>query len=144
MSSKPTTAARGVLTTGAVVFGLSAIFLLILPGVFLDLLGLPPTPDLQWAMRMIAITLIALTGNMLSVSLYGNDRGVLFSARVMRLSALGLGALTILIPVELNWFSIAYAGIGFGFFIAYTVVIFLIKRHLKKYPEVGTGRRRAS
>jgi hypothetical protein len=71
---------------------------------------------------MIGLTLVALAGNMLSVSLKGTDSSVMFSARVMALSAAGLGVLTLLIPVEaLTWFDYAYAAVGFGFSLAYLV-----------------------
>ena len=45
---------------------------------------------------------------------------MLFSARVMQISAFGLGVLTLMIPTALNWFTIAYAIVGFGFSAAYT------------------------
>ena len=64
---------RIVLRLGASVFGLSAIFLLLLPELFLNLLALPTGADQVWSMRMIAITLVALTGNMLVVSLYASS-----------------------------------------------------------------------
>lgn len=70
-------------------------------------------------MRMIAITLIALTGNMLSVSRFGSETSVVFSARIMVVSAAALGALTLLIPAEFTWFTIAYAAVGFLFSVAY-------------------------
>jgi hypothetical protein len=73
-------------------------------------------------MRMIGLTLVALAGNMMSVSLKGKDSAVIFSARVMAVSAAGLGVLTLLIPVEtLTWFDYAYAAVGFGFSLAYLV-----------------------
>ena len=113
---------RRVLATGATVFGLSALLLLVSPSLFNELLGITATPDLDWAMRMIGLTLVALAGNMLSVSLKGTDSSVMFSARVMALSAAGLGVLTLLIPVEaLTWFDYAYAAVGFGFSLAYLV-----------------------
>lgn len=113
---------RRVLATGATVFGLSALLLLVSPSLFNELLGISATPDLDWAMRMIGLTLVALAGNMLSVSLKGTDSSVMFSARVMALSAAGLGVLTLLIPVEaLTWFDYAYAAVGFGFSLAYLV-----------------------
>jgi hypothetical protein len=113
---------RKVLATGATVFGLSAIFLLVSPALFNELLGFTSTSELDWSMRMIAITLLALCGNMLSVSLKGTDESVLFSARVMALSAAGLGLLTLLIPVStLTWFDYVYAAIGWGFSFAYVV-----------------------
>ena len=111
---------RKVLATGATVFGLSALMLLVAPGLFNELLGLTTNSALEWAMRMIAITLVALCGNMLSVSLRGKDEAVLFSARVMAVSAAALGVLTLMIPVTtLTWFDYCYAAVGFGFSIAY-------------------------
>ena len=113
---------RRVLLTGATVFGLSALLLLISPSLFNELLGISATPYLDWAMRMIGLTLVALAGNMLSVSLKGKDSAVIVSARVMAISAFGLGVLTLLIPVAaLTWFDYAYAAVGFGFSLAYMV-----------------------
>ena len=113
---------RGVLLTGSTVFGLSALLLIISPSLFNALLGLSSTPELDWAMRMIGLTLVALAGNMMSVSLNGKDSAVIFSARVMAVSAAGLGVLTLLIPIEtLTWFDYAYAAVGFGFSVAYIV-----------------------
>jgi len=110
---------RTILKFGSTVFGLSAMFLLVEPKVFLDLLNLDLTESLQWSMRMIAVTLIALTGNMLSVARFGSETSVLFSARVMVISAAALGVLTLLIPADFGWFTIAYAAIGFLFSLAY-------------------------
>jgi O-antigen/teichoic acid export membrane protein len=115
---------RLVLRFGGSVFGLSALFLLALPALFLELLGLPATGDQQWSMRMIAITLVALTGNMLVVSFFANEKGVRLSALVMQLSAFGLGVITLLIPTQLTWFAIGYAIIGFAFSAAYSVFLF--------------------
>jgi len=110
---------RTILKFGSTVFGLSAIFLLVEPKTFLDLLNLETTESLQWSMRMIAITLIALTGNMLSVARFGSETSVVFSARVMVVSAAALGALTLLIPADFGWFTITYAAVGFLFSLAY-------------------------
>jgi hypothetical protein len=110
---------RTILKFGSTVFGLSALFLLIAPKTFLELLNLETSESLEWSMRMIAITLIALTGNMLSVSRFGSETSVVFSARVMVVSAAALGALTLLIPAEFGWFTIAYAAVGFMFSVAY-------------------------
>ena len=110
---------RVVLRTGSIVFGGSALALILVPATFNGLLGLASTPELEWAMRMIGITLVALAGNMFSVSSRGNDASVLFSGRVMLTSAFALGVLTLMLPVQLNWFSIAYSAVGFGFSAAY-------------------------
>ena len=112
---------RTILKFGATVFGLSAVFLLVDPKIFLELLNLESTDSLQWSMRMIAITLIALTGNMLSVARFGSETSVVFSARVMVVSAAALGALTLLIPAEYGWFTIAYSAVGFLFSLAYLI-----------------------
>lgn len=110
---------RTILKFGSTVFGVSALFLLIDPTTFVELLKLETSESLEWSMRMIAITLIALTGNMLSVSRFGSETSVVFSARVMVVSAAALGALTLLIPAEFGWFTIAYAAVGFLFSVAY-------------------------
>jgi O-antigen/teichoic acid export membrane protein len=110
---------RTILKFGSLVFGISALFLLIAPTTFLELLNLETSESLEWSMRMIAITLIALTGNMLSVSRFGSETSVVFSARIMVVSAAALGTLTLLIPAEFTWFTIAYAAIGFLFSLAY-------------------------
>ena len=110
---------RTILKFGSTVFGLSALFLLVAPKTFLELLNLETSESLEWSMRMIAITLIALTGNMLSVSRFGSETSVVFSARIMVVSAAALGALTLLIPAEFGWFTIAYAAVGFLFSVAY-------------------------
>ena len=114
---------RLVLRAGSVVFGLSAIALIAAPSTFNALLGLETGPDLEWAMRMIGVTLVALAGNMFSVSTRGSDESVLFSGRVMLLSAFALGVLTLLLPVPLTWFAIAYAAVGFAFSAAYALAL---------------------
>ena len=114
---------RLVLRTGSIVFGGSALALILVPATFNGLLGLASTPELEWAMRMIGITLVALAGNMFSVSSRGSEASVRFSARVMQASAFALGVLTLLIPATQTWFTIGYAAIGFSFSIAYTIAL---------------------
>ena len=118
---------KQTLKAGSVVFGGSAIFLLIAPKQFLDLLELESNDQMVWSMRMIAITLIALAGNMWQNSkLNNNAAGLKFVARIMFLSAASLGFITIFIPATLNPFTIGYAVIGFGFAVSY--LINLLKR----------------
>lgn len=114
---------RIVLRTGSMVFGVSALALIIVPSVFNGLLGLTSTEDLEWAMRMIGITLVALSGNMLSVATRGSEASVLLSAKVMLFSAFALGVLTLVIPAALNWFTILYATVGFSFSLAYLIAL---------------------
>jgi hypothetical protein len=110
---------RAVLLAGSIVFGLSALVLIGVPGFFSQLLGLAGSNSLEWAMRMIGITLVALAGNMYSVSTRGSAASVLLSGRVMLISAAALGFLTLLIPAQLGWFTYLYAAVGFGFSAAY-------------------------
>lgn len=132
MSSQSVIAATSVngirftLKSGAMVFGSSALVLLVLPGVFLGLLGLDSTSlPLVWTMRMIGVTLVALAGNMWTNATNQDNRVVLRVGVVMAVSAAGLGVLTLLLPVPLTWFSVAYAIVGFAFSLSY--VFFLVQ-----------------
>jgi hypothetical protein len=112
---------KQTLRAGSIVFGLSALFLLIAPGVFLDLLGVTNNNELTWAMRMIGIILLALAGNMWQNSKLNNAAGIGYVGRVMFIAAAGLGFLTIFIPAPLTPFAIGYAAIGFGFSLSYLI-----------------------
>lgn len=110
---------RWILRTGAAVFGLSAVWLLITPGFFLELLALEPTLPLRWAMWMIAITLIALTGNMAVVSFRAPPPGVVASSMVMMVASGALGFVTLLVPAAITGFGVAYGLLSFAFSAAY-------------------------
>jgi hypothetical protein len=112
---------KQTLKAGSIVFGLSALFLLIAPGIFLDLLGVTNNSEMIWAMRMIGITLIALAGNMWQNSKLNNAAALGFVGRVMFVAAAGLGFLTIFIPASLTPVAIGYAVIGFAFSISYLI-----------------------
>jgi hypothetical protein len=116
-------AMRKILKAGSIAFGLSALFLLIFPYAFLDLLQLDKSDGVAWSMRMIGITLIALAGNMWNNSAQRNDDRVASVAKIMCISAAGLGVLTLLVPAQLGWFTYLYTAIGFGFSLAYFVAI---------------------
>ena len=112
---------KNTLRAGSIVFGASALFLLIAPALFLDLLGADNSNPMVWSMRMIAITLLALAGNMWQNAKLNTASSLGFVAKVMFIAAAGLGFLTIFIPNELTPFAIAYAIIGFSFSISYLV-----------------------
>jgi len=116
-------AIRTTLKAGSLVFGASALFLLVLPKTFLELLGLDTSDVLVWSMRMIAITLVALAGNMWNNAKNSSDHGVGNVAKVMCVSAPGLGVLTLLIPGEITVFTCLYAAVGFGFGLSYLINI---------------------
>ena len=112
---------KNTLKAGSIVFGASALFLLIAPALFLDLLGADNSNPMIWSMRMIAITLLALAGNMWQNAKLNTASSLGFVAKVIFIAAAGLGFLTIFIPNELTPFAIAYAIIGFSFSISYLV-----------------------
>ena len=112
---------RITLRVGAIVFSLSSLLLLLLPKLFLELLNMETGTQLQWSMRMIGITVLALAGNMWNNSKQENEERVIYVARIMCVSAAALGLLTLLIPVELTWFGYLYAAIGFGFSLSYLI-----------------------
>ena len=112
---------KQTLKAGSIVFGLSAIFLLVAPGIFLDLLGVTNNSEMIWSMRMIGITLIALAGNLWQNSKLNNATALGYVGRVMFIAAAGLGFLTIFIPAPLTPMAIAYAMIGFGFALSYLI-----------------------
>ncbi|NDA80207.1 MAG: hypothetical protein EBX92_03585 [Actinobacteria bacterium] len=119
---------RKTLQAGAIVFGLSALLLVFLPKLFLQLLNMDTTSQLQWSMRMIGITVFALAGNMWNNSKQHDDKRVVKVARIMCVSAALLGALTLQIPVSLTWFGYLYAAIGFSFAISYAVNLAKVSR----------------
>lgn len=124
---------RATLKVGAIVFGLSALLLLLVPGVFLDLLQLDGQfAPLQWSMRMIGLTLVALAANMWLVSRSVSEGSVTMAGVVMAVVAAGLGVLTLVIPAELGWFTITYAAVGFAFAANYLVCLLRLARYHRK------------
>ena len=118
---------KQTLKAGSAVFGASAIFLIVTPKLFLNLLDLESNDQMVWSMRMIGIILFALAGNMWQNSKITNNAAALkYVGIVMVLAAAGLGFLTIFIPATLNPFTIGYAAIGFSFALVY--LINLIKK----------------
>ena len=115
---------RTVLRLGAIVFGASAVLLLVLPSLFLSLLGLDgESAALMWSMRMIGVTLVALAGNMWLNSRNPDDAVIRRAGMLMCVAARALGILTLVIPTPLTWFAILYAAVGFGFGIAYLICL---------------------
>jgi hypothetical protein len=120
---------RKTLQAGASVFGLSALFLFILPQQFLELLAMDTSDQLQWSMRMIGITVFALAGNMWQNSKQEDSSRVINVARVMCISAALLGILTLIVPVSLTWFAYLYAAVGFGFSLSYLINLISASRN---------------
>ena len=118
---------KQTLKSGSAIFGASALFLLISPKLFLDLLDLESNNQMVWSMRMIVIILFALAVIMWQNSKIPNRAAGLKHVRVvLDLAAAGVGFLTFFIPATLKPFTIVYAAIGFSFALVY--LINLIKK----------------
>jgi len=114
---------KTVLLAGGLVFGVSAVVLVLAPNYFISLLLLTPEPGLTWSMRLMGITLIALSGNLIGISIWGSPRLLTYVGDVMLVSAALLGVLTLLIPAKLGWFTLLYSAVGFGFSAAYAMAL---------------------
>jgi hypothetical protein len=112
-------ALRKTLMAGSLVFGSSAFLLLVIPSLFVKLLGLDQLSQNSWSMRMLGITVFALAGNMLQHSLGASASGIKRVSWLMCVSAGVLGVLTLSIPVHLTPFCILYAAVGFAFSLSY-------------------------
>jgi hypothetical protein len=125
-------ALKSTLKAGALVFGSSAIFLLIAPGVFLSLLSLEHNAQNAWSMRMLGITVFALSGNMLAHALNSNTHALKMVSWVMCVSAFALGVCTLCIPAHVTPFCVIYALVGFGFSFSYVFNLLFAKRAAAK------------
>jgi hypothetical protein len=117
------TGIRTTLRAGAVTFGGSSMLLVVAPTFFLRLLGLPTDRPLQWAMRMIGITVFALAGNLWHHAATTSGVGLRRVAWLMVASAAALGLCTLTIPVHHTWFTLVYALVGFAFSASYLTFI---------------------
>ena len=116
---------RGVLAAGALVFIVSAIALLVAPGWFGTLLGLRPSIEGEWALRMVGACLVALAGQMWLVR--RTDRaGVRGAAAVMIVGGGLMTLLTIFLPADEGWtlFRWLYLVFGSTFIIAYAALLY--------------------
>lgn len=115
---------RGVLAAGALVFIVSAVALLVAPGWFAELLGLRPSVEGEWALRMVGAALVALAGQMWLVR--RSDRaGVRGAAAVMLVGGGLMTLLTVFLPADDGWtlFRWLYLLFGSSFMIAYATLL---------------------
>lgn len=106
-------AIRAVLAVGAGVFAISALLLLVLPGVFADLLGLRSSVELEWALRMMGAVLVALAGQMWLVR-RADRAAVRGAASVMILGGGLMTLLTIFLPADSSWTLVRWLYLLFG------------------------------
>ena len=110
-----------ILLLGGAVFGASALALCGMPSLFLKLLDLAESDELIWSMRLMGVTLVTLSGNMMIVSYHASAVGVRIAGLLMQICAAGLGVMTLLIPADYNWFTLSYSIMGWVFSGAYFV-----------------------
>ena len=115
---------RGLLALGSLVFALSAIALLILPSAFATLLGLTPTSELDWAMRMMGAVLVALAGQMWLVR-HTPDPSTRGAAAVMVIGGGLMTVMTVWLPGEWSSLRWAYLGFGLGFCLLYLSLLLI-------------------
>ncbi len=108
---------RGVLAAGAFVFIVSALALLVAPGWFGELLGLRPSVEGEWALRMVGACLVALAGQMWLVRR---------TAAVMIVGGGLMTLLTIFLPADEGWtlFRWLYLLFGSSFIIIYAGLLY--------------------
>ena len=115
---------RGLLALGSLVFALSAIALLILPSAFATLLGLTPTSELDWALRMMGAVLVALAGQMWLVR-HTPDPSTRGAAAVMVIGGGLMTVMTVWLPGEWGSLRWAYLGFGLGFCLLYLTLLLI-------------------
>jgi hypothetical protein len=116
---------RRVLGAGSVVFLVSAVLLIALPGFFGGILGLTTTETTDWALRMMGAALLALSGQMWLVR-SAPELSVRRAAAVMVVAGGAMTLFTVFMPADWTIARFAYLAVGLGFLGAY--ITLLVKR----------------
>lgn len=127
-------AIRVLLALGSLVFALSAAALLILPSAFATMLGLEPTSDLDWALRMMGAVLVALAGQMWLVR-HTPDPSTRGAAAVMVLGGGLMTVMTVMLPGEWSTLRWAYLGFGLGFCLLYLTLLLVGLREAPAFAD---------
>ena len=116
---------RGVLAAGSLVFAVSSVALLVLPGWFADALGLRPSVEAEWALRMVGAVLVALAGQMWLVR-RADRPGIRGAAAVMIVGGGLMTLLTVFLPADQDWTLVRWLYLLFGssFIIAYSGLLY--------------------
>ena len=91
---------------------------------FATLLGLTPTSDLDWALRMMGAVLVALAGQMWLVR-HTPDPSTRGAAAVMVLGGGLMTIMTVWLPGEWSTLRWAYLGFGLGFCLLYLLLLII-------------------
>jgi len=125
-------AIRGLLALGSLVFALSALALIVMPSAFATLLGLTPSSDLDWALRMMGAILVALAGQMWLVR-HTPDPSTRGAAAVMVIGGGLMTVMTIWLPGEWSPLRWVYLGFGLTFCLLYLTLLLI---GLRDAPEL--------
>lgn len=116
---------RAVLAAGSLVFAVSSLALLVAPGWFADALGLRPSVEAEWALRMVGAVLVALAGQMWLVR-RADRPGIRGAAAVMIVGGGLMTLLTVFLPADQDWTLVRWLYLLFGssFIIAYSGLLY--------------------
>ena len=118
---------RVVLGSGAVLFLVSGILLLVAPGLMAEWLGLVAVVEVTWTLQMLAAALLGLSGQMWLVR-RAPDHPVLGAAAVMLVAGGLMNVLTITLPGAWTPVRWVYLGVGIVFWIAYLLLVLVSRR----------------
>lgn len=118
---------RLVLSVGSAFFLVAGALLFLLPDSFSTWIGLAPSDEVAWAMRMLGVTLLALAGLMWLVR-RAKDHPVLGAGAVMMVASALLTALTVTLPGEWTPLRWALLGAGAVFALAYLALLMASRR----------------
>lgn len=118
---------RLVLSVGSAFFLVAGVLLFLLPDSFSSWIGLTPSDEVAWAMRMLGVTLLALAGLMWLVR-RAKDHPVLGAGAVMMVASALLTVLTVTLPGEWTPLRWALLGAGAVFALAYLGLLLASRR----------------
>ena len=118
---------RVVLAVGASFFVVAGLLLFALPESFTSWIGLEPSAEVAWAMRMLGVTLLTLAGLMWLVR-RAKDHPVLGAGAVMMVASALLTGLTLTLPGDWTPLRWALLGAGAVFALAYLALLVASRR----------------
>jgi hypothetical protein len=118
---------RIVLSVGSAVFLVAGILLLFVPDSFAGWIGLESSDPVAWSLRMLGVTLLALSGLMWLVR-RAKDHPVLGAGAVMMVASALLTLLTVTLPGEWTPLRWALLGAGAVFALAYLALLLASRR----------------
>ena len=106
-----------------------------MPSAFATLLGLTPSSDLEWALRMMGAILVALAGQMWLVR-HTPDPSTRGAAAVMVIGGGLMTVMTIWLPGDWGTLRWAYLGFGLAFCLLYLILLLIGLRDASELNDV--------